>query len=412
MTIFVIGGGGREHAIVTALAKSARVTKIYCAPGNAGIADLAECIPIKVTERDKLVAWAAEHKPGVTFVAQDDAQALGVVDGIRSLGLKAFGATQAAARIESSKSFAKALMKKYGIPTAASELFVGAESALTYVRKRTPPIVVKADGLALGKGVVIAQTVDEAEEAVRSMFGGKFGKAGARVLIEEYMEGTEATVMVFADREQYKAMPWAQDYKSIYDGGKGPNTGGMGSISPAHTYTPELAEQVKQTIIAPVLKAMAKEGCPFTGILYAELMITKDGPRVIEFNARFGDPEAQTVLPLLETELLDIAEAVLEHRLDAVNIRWRDAASCCVVMASGGYPGEYATGLPILIPEKRPEDVTVYHAGTAEGPITAGGRVLGITAVRTTLDEAIATAYNTVGAIRFDGAQYRKDIGR
>jgi phosphoribosylamine--glycine ligase len=417
MTIFVIGGGGREHAIAAALAKSARVTKIYCAPGNAGIAGLAECVPIKVTERDELVAWAAEHKPGITFVAQDDAQALGVVDGIRALGLKAFGATQAAARIESSKSFAKALMKKHGIPTAASELFLGIESALTYVRRQTPPIVVKADGLALGKGVVVAQTIGEAEEALRGMFGGKFGRAGARVLIEEFMEGTEATAMVFADGAAYKAMPWAQDYKSIYDGGKGPNTGGMGSVCPAPTYAPELAARVERDIIAPVLKAMAAEGCPFTGILYAELMITPDGPKVIEFNARFGDPEAQAVLPLLETELLDIVEAVLDHRLDALGIRWKDAASCCVVMASGGYPGDYETGFTIVIPENIAGGVMVYHAGTrcaGDGApyTTAGGRVLGVTAVRPALAEAIEAAYQTVGDIRFEGAQYRKDIGR
>jgi len=412
MTILVVGGGGREHAIVTALAKSARVSKIFCAPGNAGIAEMAECVPIKVTERDALVAWAAEHKPDITFVAQDDAQALGVVDGIRELGLRAFGATKSAARIESSKAFAKTIMKKYGIPTASSELFIGIESALTYVRKRIPPIVVKADGLALGKGVVIAQSVEEAEEALRAMFSGKFGTAGARVLIEEYMEGTEATAMVFADGESYKPMPWAQDYKNVYDGGKGPNTGGMGSFSPASTYTPELAARVKREIVKPVLKALAAEKCSFTGILYCELMITRDGPKVIEFNARFGDPEAQTVLPLLETELLDIVEAVLEHRLDNLDIRWKDAASCCVVMASGGYPEGYKTGLPIVIPENLSEDVTVYHAGTAGGFTTAGGRVLGITAIRDTLDAAVAAAYDMVGRIHFDGAHYRKDIGR
>jgi len=446
MTIFVIGGGGREHAIVTALASDPRITKIYCAPGNAGIAMTGrgahcasaddhpgpashpskegnclplqlECLPIKVTERDKLVALAAHIKPDITFVAQDDAQALGVVDGIRALGLKAFGATQKAARIESSKAFAKTLMKKYGIPTAASEMFVGIESALTFIKRRTPPFVVKADGLALGKGVVIAQTLAEAEAALRAMFGGKFGQAGARVLIEDFMEGTEATAMVFADGEHYKPMPWAQDYKRSHDGGQGLNTGGMGSISPAHTYTPELAAQVEREIIAPILAAMAKENCSFTGILYAELMITPTGPKVIEFNARFGDPEAQTVLPLLETPLLDIVEAILANKLDTLDIRWKPAASCCVVMASGGYPGEYKIGRPVTLPETLPEDVTVYHAGTrraANGApyVTAGGRVLGITAVRATVNEAVAAAYQAVETIHFDGAHYRKDIGQ
>jgi len=414
MKILVIGGGGREHAIVHALKKSPRVSRIWCAPGNGGIAREAECVPIGATDIEGVVRFAKEHRPGLVMVAPDDPLAMGMVDALESEGIRAFGPRKNAAVIEGSKSFAKELMKKYHIPTAEYAVFDDSKSAEEYIHAHGAPIVVKADGLALGKGVTVAMTEDEAVAAVRNAIeGGAFGGAGSRVVIEEYLTGPEVSVLAFVDGTSLKTMPSAQDHKRAYDHDEGPNTGGMGAFSPSRYYTEEVAKTCMETIFKPTVAAMAKEGRPFKGVLYFGLMLTPMGPKVIEYNARFGDPETQAVLPRLKTDLLDIFEAVIEGKLESIDIEWSDEAACCVCMASGGYPKSYEKGKEITGLDEVSQSF-VYHAGTTEKDgklVTSGGRVLGVTATANTLDEAIARAYADVHKIHFDKAHYRTDIG-
>ena len=417
MNVLVVGGGGREHAICQKLAQSPKVTELYCAPGNGGIAQVARCVPIKADDVEVMVAWAASHGIDFAVVAPDDPLALGMVDAMEAAGVPAFGPRANAAVIESSKVFSKGLMEKYHIPTARYAVFTELDAALAYVEEQGAPIVVKADGLALGKGVVVAQSVEEAKAAVRSMMEDrKFGAAGARVVIEECMTGPEVTVLAFCDGEHLVPMPSSQDHKRAYDGNQGPNTGGMGAISPSPNYTPEVAARCMEEIFLPTVAALKAEGRPFQGVLYFGLMLTQSGPKVVEYNARFGDPECQAVLSLLESDLLDIFLACREGTLDRADLRWRDAAACCVVLASGGYPGRYQTGLPISGLEEAEQSAAVFHAGTRrlEGGqlVTSGGRVLGVTAVGNTLDEAIEAAYAAAEHISFQDMHLRRDIGR
>ncbi len=417
MKVLVVGGGGREHAILWALSKSPKVSQLYCAPGNGGIAALAECVPIKATDVAAMVSWAKENAMDFVVVAPDDPLALGMVDALEEAGIPAFGPRANAAIVESSKIFSKELMAKYHIPTAKYQSFTDLDEALAYIRREGAPIVVKADGLALGKGVVVAQTVAEAEEAARSMMAdGKFGAAGSRVVIEECMTGPEVTVLCFTDGEHLSPMPPSRDHKLAYDGDKGPNTGGMGAISPAPGYTPEIARRCMEEIFRPTIDALRAEGRPFRGVLYFGLMLTPDGPKVVEYNARFGDPECQAVLSLLESDLMEIFLACRNGTLDQVDVRWTDGAACCLVLASGGYPGKYETGLPITGLEEAGRTAVVFHAGTKRGEdgqiLTSGGRVLGVTATADTLEAAIQKAYESAGAISFPDMHFRTDIGR
>ncbi len=416
MNVLVVGGGGREHAIVWALAKSPKVDTLYCAPGNAGIAQLAQCVPIQATDVEAMVAWAKENPVDFVVVAPDDPLALGMVDALEAAGIPAFGPRKNAAVIEASKSFSKDLMAKYHIPTARYQTFTELDGALAYLQEQGAPIVVKADGLALGKGVVVAQSVEEAQQAARDMMAGKkFGQAGAKVVIEACMTGPEVTVLCFTDGTHVVPMPSSQDHKRAYDGNQGPNTGGMGAISPVPAYTPELAKLCMETIFQPTVDAMAAEGRPFQGVLYFGLMLTPQGPKVVEYNSRFGDPECQAVLSLLESDLLEIFLACRSGTLDQVDIRWKDASACCLVLASGGYPGSYAKGLPISGLEEAGETAVVFHAGTAlDGQgrmVTNGGRVLGVTAVGKDLEAAIAGAYEAARKISFENMHFRHDIG-
>lgn len=414
MTVLVIGGGGREHAICHTLKKSSKVDKVWCAPGNGGIAQDAECVNLKATDIDGVVAFAKEHKPDLVMVAPDDPLALGMVDALEAAGIRAFGPRKNAAVIEGSKSFAKDLMEKYHIPTAGYAVFENSADAIEYIKENGAPIVVKADGLALGKGVTVAMTEEEAIEAVKDAIdGGAFGGAGARVVIEEFLTGTEVSVLAFVDGKTLKTMPSAQDHKRVYNDDKGPNTGGMGAFSPSRFYTDEIAAECMETIFKPTVAAMEQEGRTFKGVLYFGLMLTPKGPKVIEYNARFGDPETQAVLSRLETDLYDVFNAVIDEKLDEIEIKWADNAACCVCMASGGYPKEYEKGKEIT----GLDDVTesyVFHAGTklADGKmLTNGGRVLGVTATAPTLEEAIEKAYADVRRIQFEGAHFRTDIG-
>lgn len=414
MNILVIGSGGREHAIVRKLKESPKTDRLWCAPGNGGIAQEAECVDIKATDIDGVVAFAKEHQPDLVMVAPDDPLALGMVDALEDAGIRAFGPRKNAAIIEGSKSFAKELMKKYNIPTAAYAVFEDSAKAIEYIKQQGAPIVVKADGLALGKGVTVAMTEDEAIAAVKDAIDGHaFGGAGARVVIEEYLTGPEVSVLAFVDGTHLKTMPSAQDHKRAYDHDEGPNTGGMGAFSPSRFYTEDVAQTCMETIFQPTVAAMAAEGRPFKGVLYFGLMLTPKGPRVIEYNARFGDPETQAVLSRLETDLYDIFNAVIDEKLDEIEIRWADNAACCVCMASGGYPKAYEKGKEITGLDDV-ADSFVFHAGTAvkDGKfVTSGGRVLGVTATAPTLDEAIRKAYADVDKIHFDKAHYRTDIG-
>ncbi len=416
MNLMVIGGGGREHAIIRALRKNPQVQTIWCLPGNGGIARDAQCVPIGAKDIPAITAFAREHPVDFAVVAQDDPLALGCVDALHALGVACFGPEAKAARIESSKVFAKTLMAKYRIPTARCEIFSDAQAALAYLETAPLPAVVKADGLALGKGVLIARTRDEARQAVRTLMQErKFGDAGSRVVIEEFLTGPEVSVLAFTDGKTVRPMVSSMDHKCAFDGDEGPNTGGMGAVAPNPYYTPAVAEQCMQTIFLPTVRAMAAEGCPFRGCLYFGLMLTPDGPKVIEYNCRFGDPETQAVLPLLKTDLLTVMQAVERGELDSVPVEWDAGASACVVLASGGYPGAYEKDKPIAIPAELPENITVYHAGdrlAGDTLVTAGGRVLGVTAVAPTLRRAVEDAYAAVDRIRFDGAFCRRDIGR
>ena len=417
MHVLIVGGGGREHAIAWALSKSPKVTALSCAPGNGGIAALARCVPIKATDVEGMVAWARSNAVDFVVVAPDDPLALGMVDALEEAGIPAFGPRKNAAVIEASKVFSKDLMERYHIPTAKYKSFTDMEAALAYVRREGAPIVVKADGLALGKGVVVAQTVEEAEQAVRAMMADKkFGAAGTRLVIEACMTGPEVTVLAFCDGEHLIPMPSSQDHKRAFDGNRGPNTGGMGAISPSPNYTPEVAARCMEEIFLPTVAALKAEGRPFQGVIYFGLMLTGDGPKVVEYNARFGDPECQAVLSLLESDLLDIFAACRAGTLDTLDIRWRDEAACCLVLASGGYPGAYRTGYPISGLEEAGKTAVVFHAGTKLGEhgqiLTSGGRVLGVTATGETLDKAIGAAYDSARRITFTDMHLRTDIGR
>ena len=414
MKVLVVGSGGREHAICWALKKSPKVTELYCAPGNGGIGEIAQCVDVKATDIPGMVAWAKEHSIDFVMVAPDDPLAMGMVDALEAEGIRAFGPRKNAAIIEGSKAFSKELMKKYGIPTADYAVFTDKDQALAYVEAQGAPIVVKCDGLALGKGVVVAQTLDEAKEAVVNMMENKaFGEAGAKVVIEECMTGPEVTVLAFTDGKTIVPMPSSQDHKRAYDGDQGPNTGGMGAISPCPNYTPELSKVCMDTIFLPTVKALNAEGRTFQGVIYFGMMLTPKGPKVVEYNARFGDPECQAVLSLLETDLMDILEACVDGTLDQVDVKFKDAASCCLVLASGGYPIAYEKGKEITGLDQV-KDAVVFHAGTKKQDgkfLTNGGRVLGVTAVAPTLREAVVKAYAAAGPVFFEKMHFRKDIG-
>ena len=419
MKILVIGSGGREHAIVRKLKESPLVEALYCAPGNGGISRDAECVPVNAMDKEGMLALAREKGADLVFVAPDDPLAAGMVDFLEAAGIPCFGPNAAAAQIEASKVFSKDLMKKYRIPTAGYEVFSDPKAALQYIREQGKyPAVIKADGLALGKGVVIAQNEEEAKEALHSIMEDKiFGESGAQVVVEEFLTGPEVSVLAFTDGKTLVPMVSSMDHKRAYDGDKGPNTGGMGTISPNPFYTEEVAKACMEQIFLPTMEAMNAEGRPFKGCLYFGLMLTQDGPKVIEYNSRFGDPETQVVLPRLDTDFAQIVEAVAQERLAEVDIQWKKEASACVVIASGGYPGSYPKGLEIhgLDENGQAQGVTVYHAGTKleNGKfLTNGGRVLGVTALGETLEEALKKAYAAVEGITFDGAFYRRDIGR
>ena len=414
MKILVVGSGGREHAIVWALSKSPRVTELYCAPGNAGIAALATCVPVGATDVEAMVSWAVEHQMDFVVVAPDDPLALGMVDALEAAGIPAFGPRKDAAVIEASKAFSKELMRKYHIPTAKYATFTDMDQAIAYIHEQGAPIVVKADGLALGKGVTVAATEEEAVEAVRAMMAdNKFGASGSTVVIEECMTGPEVTVLCFADGEHISPMPSSQDHKRAYDGNQGPNTGGMGAITPAPCYTPEIAQRCVKEIFEPTMAAMKAEGRPFQGVLYFGLMLTAEGPKVVEYNARFGDPECQVLLMRLDADLMDIFEACVKGTLDQVDIRWKREAACCLVLASGGYPLSYEKG-KVIEGLDQVADAVVFHAGTAEKDgriVTNGGRVLGVTALGEDLEAAIRNAYQAAQPIHFDQMHFRTDIG-
>lgn len=417
MKVLVIGGGGREHAVCMKLKESRLVDELLCAPGNAGIAQTAKCVPgVKATDVEAIVKLAKDEQVDFVCVTPDDPLALGCVDALEAAGIAAFGPSAYAAQMESSKIFSKNLMKKYGIPTAASETFEDMDEALAYLDTQKAPIVVKADGLALGKGVIVAQTMEEAKAAVVDMMqGGRFGKSGARVLIEECMFGREVTVLCFCDGKTIVPMRASQDHKRVFDGDRGPNTGGMGAFAPSPLYTEALAKRTMEEILVPTLQAMNAEGFTFKGVLYVGLMLTEQGPKVVEYNARFGDPETQAVLPLLESDLMEIMMAVREQRLSELDIRWKNQAAACIVLASGGYPGAYERGKTITgLQEAAQAGAIVYHAGTkrsGEDFVTAGGRVLGVTALGDTLKEAVDSAYAAARNIHFDGLHMRSDIG-
>ena len=419
MKVLVVGSGGREHASVTSVAKSKRVDKIYCAPGNAGIAALAECVPIGAMEFDKLVAFAKEQAIDFTIVGMDDPLVGGIVDVFEAEGLKVFGPRKNAAILEGSKAFSKDLMKKYNIPTAGYENFTDPNEALAYLETAKMPIVLKADGLALGKGVLICNTLEEAKEGVRTiMEDKKFGNAGNTMVIEEFMTGREVSVLSFVDGKTIKIMSSAQDHKRAKDGDQGLNTGGMGNFSPSPFYTKEVDDFCKKYIYQATVDAMAAEGRPFTGVIFFGLMLTEDGPKVLEYNARFGDPEAQVVLPRMKNDIIDVMEACVDGRLDTIDLQFEDNAAVCVVLASDGYPVSYEKGFPITGFEKfeGKDDYYCFHAGTAfdkEGRIvTNGGRVLGITATGKDLKEARAKAYEATEWIDFANKYMRHDIGK
>ena len=413
MKVLVVGGGGREHAIVYALNKSPKVEKIYCAPGNAGIAELAECVPIKATEIDALVTYALDEKFDLVFIAPDDPLAMGLSDQMQAAGIRTFGPKANAARIEASKSFAKDLMKKYNIPTAAYEVFSDMDAALSYLDTTAFPIVIKADGLALGKGVIIAENLLDAKAAVRSMMGDAiFNESGKTVVIEEFMVGPELTVLAFVDGTNVLPMISSRDHKRALDGDKGKNTGGMGAITPGAELTEEYEAVLHEQIFQPTVDALQKEGCPFVGIIYFGLMLTKDGPKVIEYNARMGDPETQAIIPRLESDFVDVIDACIDGRLPEVRLRWKSCASCCVVLASGGYPDKYDIDYPISGLESTQH--LVFHAGTArkgQEIVTAGGRVLAVYGEGVTMKDAIDDAYAGVEGISFQNMHFRKDIG-
>ena len=419
MKVLLVGGGGREHAIADALIRSPQVDKLYCAPGNAGIARIAECVPIGTMDFDALTEFAKEKGIDLTVCSMDDPLCAGIVDAFEAKGLRIFGTPANAAIIEGSKAFSKDLMKKYGIPTAAYEIFDDPEKALAYLESAKMPIVLKASGLALGKGVLICSSLKEAQDGVAElMTDKKFGDAGSRIVIEEFMTGREVSVLAFADGRNYKLMSSSQDHKRAGDGDTGLNTGGMGTFSPSPFYTEEIDAYCREHIYQRTMDAMAKEGRPFRGVLYFGLMLTQDGPKVLEYNTRFGDPETQVVLPRMKSDIIDVMQACIDGTLDQIDLEFENNAAVCVVVASGGYPGSYEKGKVItgLDAFDGKEGYYCFHAGTSMNEkgetVTSGGRVLGVTALGATLREARANAYEAVKLIHFDGQYMRSDIGK
>ena len=418
MKVLIVGGGGREHAIAYCVAKSSKVEKMYCAPGNAGIAELAECVPIGAMEFDKLVTFAKEKAIDLAIVGMDDPLVGGLIDEFEKAGIRAFGPRKNAAILEGSKAFSKDLMKKYDIPTAAYENFDNADEALAYLETAKFPIVLKADGLALGKGVLICNTLEEAKAGVKEiMLDKKFGASGNTMVVEEFMTGREVSVLSFVDGKTIKTMTSAQDHKRAKDGDQGLNTGGMGTFSPSPFYTKEVDEFCRKYVYQKTVDAMAAEGREFKGIIFFGLMLTEDGPKVLEYNARFGDPEAQVVLPRMKNDLIDVIEACIDRTLDQVDLQFEDNAAVCVVLASDGYPVAYEKGLPItgLDEFKKHEGYYCFHAGTkfdGDQIVTNGGRVLGVTAKGATLKEARANAYKATEWVQFDNKYMRHDIGK
>ena len=418
MKVLIVGGGGREHAIAYCVAKSSKVEKMYCAPGNAGIAELAECVPIGAMEFDKLVTFAKEKEIDLAIVGMDDPLVGGLIDEFEKAGIRAFGPRKNAAILEGSKAFSKDLMKKYDIPTAAYENFDNADEALAYLETAKFPIVLKADGLALGKGVLICNTLEEAKAGVKEiMLDKKFGASGNTMVVEEFMTGREVSVLSFVDGKTIKTMTSAQDHKRAKDGDQGLNTGGMGTFSPSPFYTKEVDEFCRKYVYQKTVDAMTAEGREFKGIIFFGLMLTEDGPKVLEYNARFGDPEAQVVLPRMKNDLIDVIEACIDGTLDQVDLQFEDNAAVCVVLASDGYPVAYEKGLPItgLDEFKKHEGYYCFHAGTkfdGDQIVTNGGRVFGVTAKGATLKEARANAYKATEWVKFDNKYMRHDIGK
>ncbi|MCR5488087.1 MAG: phosphoribosylamine--glycine ligase [Lachnospiraceae bacterium] len=416
--VLIVGSGGREHALAMSVSKSRKLRKLYCVPGNAGISEIAECADIKAMEFDRIVEYAKEKEIDLTIVGPDDPLVGGLVDELEKAGLKAFGPKKNAAILEGSKAFSKELMKKYGIPTAEHETFDDAADALKYLDSAKMPIVLKADGLALGKGVLICNTLDEARNGIKEiMLDKKFGTAGNRVVIEEFLTGREVSVLTFCDGKTIRVMSSAQDHKRALDGDQGLNTGGMGTFSPSPFYTKEIDEFCREKIYLPTVKAMAEEGRPFKGVIFFGLMLTKDGPKVLEYNARFGDPEAQVVLPRMKNDILEVMEACVEGKLDEISLEFEDNAAVCVVLASKGYPQKYDRGFPIrgLEAFQGKRSYYVFHAGTrktSKGIVTNGGRVLGVTAKGSDLKKARANAYKAAAWIDFDNKYCRSDIGK
>lgn len=415
LNVLVVGGGGREHALVWKLKQSPRVKKIYCAPGNAGIAQLADCVTIAAEDIQGLLHFAEQASIDLTVVGPEAPLVAGIVDTFEQAGRRIFGPSQKAALLEGSKALAKEIMVKYGIPTARHATFSTAEAAYAYIQEQGAPCVVKADGLAAGKGVVVAMDEETALAAVKEIMENRaFGEAGNQVVIEEYLEGEEVSILAFTDGQTVVPMVSAQDHKRVFDGDRGPNTGGMGAYSPAPVYNPGVAQQVVKQILEPTVAAMRTERREYRGVLYAGLMITANGPKVLEFNVRFGDPETQVVLPRLKTDLVDIIEAILDQRLEQLKIEWYPQTAVCVVLAAGGYPGSYQKGMVIEGLDRLTQEVLVFHAGTTRRDgriVTNGGRVLGVTALGDTIQTAIDRAYAAVEQIKFADMHYRRDIG-
>ena len=416
MKVLVVGGGGREHAIAWKLAQSPEIEKLYCAPGNAGIAQVAECVDIGAEDIDGICSFAKDNSIDLAVIGPEVPLAMGITDKLEAAGISTFGPNKKCSQLEASKSFTKAFLARHDIPTAKYSEYTDKEELKKAIGIYGYPMVIKADGLAAGKGVVLAEDAAQAEAAIEDMMGQKvFGSAGDKVVVEECLLGVEASMLCFVDEKAIIPMESAQDYKRIFDGDKGPNTGGLGTYSPSLVFTDELQQQINDRILQPTLKGFKEDGLDFKGVLFIGLMITKDGPKVIEFNNRFGDPEAQSVLARLDTDLLEIFKAATENRLKDIDIKWKDQKAVCVVMASGGYPGSYEKGKVISGLDDVDEDIIVFHAGTKKDGgdiVTSGGRVLGVTALAPTHDEARAKAFANVEKISFEGAQYRKDIGK
>ena len=416
MRVLVVGGGGREHAICWKLAQSSKISKLYCAPGNAGIADVAECVPVGAENIDGICAWASDNNVDLAVIGPEVPLAMGIVDRLNEAGVKTFGPNAKCAQLEASKSFTKAFLARHNIPTAGYREFTDKEELLANVGIYGYPMVLKADGLAAGKGVVIPEDEESAVAAIEEMMGDKvFGNAADKIVVEEFLTGVEASMLCFVDHNTIVPMESAQDYKRIYDGDKGPNTGGMGTYSPSLLFDEDIEKQIREQILLPTLRGFQEDGLDFQGVLFIGLMLSEDGPKVIEFNNRFGDPETQSVLRRMESDLLDVFTAVVDNRLNEIEIKWIDDRAVTVVLASGGYPGSYAKGKVITGLDKVDDDIVVFHAGTKfdeEGRIvTSGGRVLGVTATGATHDEARAKAYANAERIEFEGAYMRKDIG-